>query len=138
MREEYQEFTIGKLSTYTGVQIETIRYYEKIGLLPTPSRSEGRRRLYCKEDETRLVFLRRSREMGFSLAEIRTLLGLVEGEGCTCGAVKALTMRHLHSVREKLRNLRKLEKALVEVSSQCDGGVTQDCPILETLFLGSE
>lgn len=135
MAERSQIVPIGKLSAYTGVNIETIRYYEKIGVLPSPPRSEGGHRLYGKEHLARLVFLRRSRELGFSLEEIRALLELVEAGDYTCGEVKALTLLHLHNVREKMRDLRKLEQALVDISSQCDGGTTQDCPILETLFM---
>src|SRR5215207_8444673 len=107
MGEGHQEFTIGKLSEGTGVHIETIRYYERIGLLPAPPRSEGGRRLYSTEHLARLIFLRRSRELGFSLEEIRTLLRLVEGGDYTCGDVKALTMQHLQNVRQKMRDLRK-------------------------------
>ena len=130
-----QAFTIGKLSGQTDVGIETSRYYEKIGLLPSPPRSEGGHRLYNKQHVARLVLLRRSRKLGFSIEEIRTLVGLVEEGEYTCGEVRALTMQHLHNVREKIKDLRRLEQALVTISSQCDGGVTQDCPILETLFL---
>ena len=135
MNEGNQELTIGKLSKRTGVPIETIRYYEKIGLLPSPPRSEGGHRLYSKEHLARLMFLRRSRELGFSIEEIRALLGLVEGGDYTCGEVKTLTIEHLQNVRQKMKDLRKLEKVLVGLSSQCDGGLTQDCPILETLFM---
>lgn len=127
-------FTIGKLSKTTGVHIETIRYYEKIGLLSSPPRSEGGHRLYSKEHLGRLVFLRRSRELGFSIEEIRALLGLLEEGDYTCKDIKALTVQHLHDIRQKVRDLRKLEKALVEIASRCDGGPTQECPILGTLF----
>jgi MerR family mercuric resistance operon transcriptional regulator len=135
MSEGPQELPIGKLSKETGVHIETIRYYEKIGLLPAPPRSGGGHRLYDKEHLARLIFLRRSRELGFSLEEIRALLQLVTGGKYTCGEVKALTVEHLCNVRQKLTDLRKLEHLLVDISSQCDGGLTQDCPILEMLFI---
>lgn len=135
MIQRYEEFPIGKLSERTGVNIETIRYYEKIGLLPSPPRSEGGHRLYSKEHQARLMFLRRSRELGFSIEEIRALLRLVEIGDYTCGEVKKLTVQHLQNVRQKMRDLRKLEKALTDIASQCDGGTTQECPILETLFL---
>lgn len=127
-------FTIGKLSKTTGVHIETIRYYEKIGLLSSPPRSEGGHRLYAEKHLGRLVFLRRSRELGFSIEEIRTLLGLLEEGDYTCKDIKAFTVQHLHDIRQKIRDLRKLEKALVEIASQCDGGPTQECPIIRTSF----
>ena len=135
MSEEQQKLTIGKLSLETGVHIETIRYYEKIGLLSSPPRSEGGHRLYSREHLARLIFLRRSRELGFSLEEIRTLLGLVEGGDYTCGKVKTLTVQHLQNVRQKIRDLQKLEGALATMAVQCDGGVTQECPILDILFM---
>lgn len=135
MREEQQAVTIGKLSAGTGVHIETIRYYERIGLLPAPTRSEGGHRLYSKEHRARLLFLRRSRALGFSLEEIRVLLGLVAGGDYTCGEVKTLTVQHLHTIRQKMRDLRKLERAVAVIAAQCDGGATQECPILETLFV---
>ena len=134
MSEENYEITIGKLSERAGVHIETIRYYEKIGLLPAPPRSEGGHRLYRKEHLARLMFVRRSRELEFSLEEIRVLLRLVEEGDYTCGEVKILTVRHLQNVRQKMRDLRKLERALAGISARCDGGVTQDCPILDTLL----
>lgn len=80
MSEGHHQRTIGKLSDETSVNIETIRYYEKIGLLPAPPRSEGGHRLYSHQHRVRLVFVRRGRELGFSLAEIRALLTLVDVE----------------------------------------------------------
>jgi MerR family mercuric resistance operon transcriptional regulator len=129
--------SIGDLSARTGVHIETIRYYEKIGLLPAPPRSDGGHRLYTTAHRVRLVFLRRSRALGFSIAEIRTLLALLDGGSYTCGDVKAVTVDHLHTIRAKLRDLRELETALVRLTALCDGGGTQACPILDTLFLES-
>jgi MerR family transcriptional regulator, mercuric resistance operon regulatory protein len=134
MAEGLQEFTIGKLSEYTGVHVETIRYYEKIGLLPAPPRSAGGHRLYAHEHRERLVFLRRSRDLGFSLEDIRALLELAAGGEFTCKEVKTLTIQHLQHVRQKIKDLRKLERALVHISSRCEKGAAQTCPILEMLF----
>ncbi|MEP6891356.1 MAG: helix-turn-helix domain-containing protein [Nitrospirota bacterium] len=134
MHEVLHEFTIGKLSERTGVHIETIRYYEKIGVMPAPPRSEGGHRLYHTEHVARLVFLRRSRELGFSIEEIRVLLGLVTGGEYTCGEIKTVTVQHLQTVRQKIKDLRQLEQALIGIVSQCAGGSAKECPILETLF----
>jgi MerR family mercuric resistance operon transcriptional regulator len=79
-----------------------------------------------------LIFIRRSRELGFSGTEVRTLLSLVDG-GYTCGEVRDLTLRHLASVRSKLADLRRLEKTLTTISSKCAGGDAPDCPIVEVL-----
>ena len=126
--------TIGGLSRKTGCHIETIRYYERIGLLSKPPRTEGGHRLYNKEQIKRLVFIRRSRELGFSLDEIRTLFRLVDGERSTCQEVKTVTEQHLQDVSKKISDLRKLQKTLRAISSQCEGGLVPDCPIIEALF----
>ena len=114
--------TIGALSERTGVNIETIRYYERSGLMPDLPRTEDGHRLYRHEHLKRLAFIRRSRELGFSLEEIRALLRLVDGGDHTCGEVKALTDVHLAAVRRKIADLRKLEKTLKDISSRCEGG----------------
>ena len=97
--------TIGALSRKTGCHIETIRYYERIGLLSKPPRTQGGHRLYNKEQIKRLVFIRRSRELGFSLEEIRTLLKLVDGKRYTCEEVKTVTNRHLEDASKKISDL---------------------------------
>ncbi|MEO8327833.1 MAG: helix-turn-helix domain-containing protein [Nitrospirota bacterium] len=126
--------TIGELSKQTCCNIETIRYYERIGLLSKPPRTEGGHRLYDHEQIKRLVFIRRSRELGFSLHEIRTLFRLVDGQGYTCQEVKAVTEQHLRDVSKKISDLRRLQKILRSISSQCEGGLVPDCPIIESLF----
>lgn len=134
MNGKQQALTIGGLSRRTGVNVETIRYYEHRRLMPEPPRSEGGHRLYSQDHLKRLAFIRRCRELGFSLEEIRALLGLVDGGDYTCGEVKALTDRHLGAVRRKIADLRKLEKTLTDISSQCQGGNRPECPIIEALF----
>jgi len=125
---------IGTFSERTGCHIETIRYYERIKLLPKPPRSGGGHRLYDWEQVKRLVFIRRSRELGFSLDEIRTLLRLVDGKRYTCQEVKTITETHLESVREKVADLRRLEETLAGIASQCQGKQVPDCPIIDALF----
>jgi MerR family transcriptional regulator, mercuric resistance operon regulatory protein len=125
--------TIGALSGRTGVNIETIRYYERIGLLPAPPRSGGGHRLYGEVHRQRLVFIRRARELGFSLEEVRVLLGLGGGYDLTCAEVKALTQHHIAGIRDKLRDLKRLERTLSRLASQCTGKTVPDCPILEAL-----
>ncbi len=126
--------TIGTLSRKTGCHIETIRYYERIGLLSKPARTEGGHRLYDKEQIKRLVFIRRSRELGFSLEEIRTLFRLVESQRYTCQEVKRVTEQHIKDVTKKISDLRRLHKTLRSISFPCKGGWVQDCPIIEALF----
>ena len=127
-----QEFSIGGLSQRTGVNIETIRYYEKIGLLPPPPRTEGGHRLYPEGHLRRLVFIRRSRELGFTLDEIRNLLGLVAG-GHACGDVQNAALAHLTNIRQKIADLRRMERTLAETAARCEGGTAPDCPIVDVL-----
>lgn len=124
---------IGALSKRTGVNIETIRYYERIGLLPKPPRSAGRHRVYDDAHRQRLAFIRRSRELGFSLEQIRDLLGLVRGHDLTCAEVQALTEQHIADIRRKLRDLKKLERVLNDLAAKCHGSQVPECPILEAL-----
>ncbi len=126
--------TIGGLSKQTGCNIETIRYYERIGLLPKPPRTEGGHRLYEREQIKRLVFIRRSRELGFSLDEIRTLLRLVDGKRYTCQEVKNLMEEHIGDIKKKITDLKRLQKTLGEISAQCQGGQIPECPIIDALF----
>lgn len=125
--------TIGTLSEGTGVNIETIRYYERIGLLPPPPRSAGRHRLYGDSHRQRLIFIRRARELGFSLEEVRALLGLGGGHDLTCGEVRALTQHHIAAIRDKVRDLKRLERTLCDLAAQCKADKVPDCPILDAL-----
>ena len=126
-------FAIGELSRSSGVNIETIRYYERIKLLSPPSRTAGGRRTYGWSDLRALVFIRRSRQLGFSLEEIRTLLKLGGPARATCNEVREVATRHLEDIRSKLRDLRKLEEVLDATVSRCSGQSTPDCPVLDIL-----
>jgi MerR family mercuric resistance operon transcriptional regulator len=125
--------TIGQLSKLTSVNIETIRYYEKIGMLPPPPRTQGGRRVYGRLQTRMLAFIRRARELGFSLDEIRALLRLGGPEKATCGEVKTIAARHLEDIRAKLSDLKKLERLLSKTVARCTGRAAPDCPVLEIL-----
>ena len=129
-----KNFGIGALSKQTGVNIETIRYYEREGLLLHPPRTAGGHRSYSEDHLKRLTFIRRSRELGFSMAEIRGLLALVDGGSYTCGEVKAVTLEHAENVRSKISDLQRMEQMLVDISSQCEGGSIPECPIIDALL----
>jgi MerR family mercuric resistance operon transcriptional regulator len=126
--------TIGGLSKVSGVHIETIRYYERIKLLPKPSRTQGGYRLYGEESAKRLAFIRRSRELGFSLEGIRVLLGLADGKPANCAKVKAITQLHLGEVQRKILDLKKMESVLQSMIGTCKGGKVPNCPIIDALF----
>lgn len=135
MSSKQRVFTIGALSKVTGCNIETIRYYEKIGLLSEPDRTPGGHRVYNASDGSRLQFILKSRELGFPINEIRKLLVLVDGQKFTCGEVKELTERHIRDIKNKVKDLRKLERALSGLVVQCEGGNIPDCPIIESLWV---
>jgi MerR family mercuric resistance operon transcriptional regulator len=132
-----RDLTIGALSVRTGVNIETIRYYERIGILPAPPRSRGGHRLYGGEHLTRLVFIRRSRELGFTLQEIRTVLGLISGRSHPCAEVRAVALQHLTQIRAKIADLQRVERTLAETIDRCTGGSVPDCPIVDALIVNA-
>ena len=130
--------TVGGLSKTTGVNIETIRFYERVGILPKPPRTAGGHRIYGEDHLKRLSFVRRSRDLGFSLDEVRGLLRLVDGGHYTCGEVKTITLDHLADVRRKIADLRRLERVLSDVAGKCKGGRIPDCPVIEALFVARQ
>jgi len=124
---------IGELSARTGVNIETIRYYERIGVMPAPPRKNGRQRIYDGSHIRRLTFIRRGRELGFALDDMRTLLVLADRGEEACPETKEMTLRHLADVRGKIASLKKLERALKEMTDACRPGRQRSCPILDAL-----
>src|SRR5271163_999809 len=130
----HAEIQIGELSRRTGCNIETIRYYERIGMLPPPPRSASRYRLYDPGDVHRLTFVRRARELGFSLDEVRALLILTaDARTETCVEVRELAVGHLADVRAKIADLRAMERALVHAVRRCDAGEPAGCPLIDAL-----
>ena len=123
---------IGQLSRRTGCNIETVRYYERVGLLPQPSR-RGTYRRYDEEDVGRLAFVRRARELGFTLNEVRALLTLAVGGQEACTDVHEIAAAHLVAVRAKIADLRAMERALAQAVSACDAGGTAQCPVISAL-----
>ena len=127
-------YPIGQMSRETDVNIETIRYYERIGIMPEPDRTAGGNRQYNHDQLKRLFFIRRARGLGFSLEEIRGLFEMVDRKDFSCAEVHDLTVDHLASVQDKIANLKKLEKALSAMVSECSRGDVPECPIIDTLF----
>ena len=124
---------IGVLSKRSGVNIETIRYYERVKMLVPPPRTASGRRVYDATDLRILVFIRRSRELGFSLDQIRTLLRLGGPEKATCREVREIATRHLNDIRAKIGDLKKLERLLASTVARCSGKTAPDCPVLDVL-----
>lgn len=123
-----------ELAQRTGCNLETVRYYEKVGLLPEPPRTASGYRSYDTNHERRLRFVLRARELGFSLDEIRELLRLVDGRDQPCAEARAVAAAHLDDVRAKIADLRRMERVLKEMVAQCAEGTRPDCPLIETLF----
>jgi len=128
-----ERLSIGELAKATGTKVETIRYYERIGLLPVPARTGGNYRAYAAEHLGHLSFIRRARDLGFSLEQVRELLDLSDQRDCSCEAVDAIARQHLAEVKRKIANLEALRRELSEVISRCRRGTVADCRILEAL-----
>ncbi len=131
-----REFPIGELARRTGVNIETIRFYERIGVLDRAQRSVAGRRSFGPAEAKRLSFVRRARELGFSLDEVRALLGLAEPGRRDCRAASALAGAHLNAVRSRIRDLRKLEAILAEAVARCEMDGDGACAVLDMLEVG--
>lgn len=129
-----QRLTRGRVAALTGCNIETIRYYERVGLMPPPPRTEGGHRLYDETLVKRLGFIRRCRELGFPLADIRVLLDLVDRHDYTCAEIRDITVAHVEDVHRKIADLRRLEKTMISMIEQCDGGAIPECPVIDALF----
>jgi MerR family mercuric resistance operon transcriptional regulator len=128
-----EPFAIGVLSRRSGVNVETVRYYERAGLLPKPARSFGGYRLYRPSDVDRLRFIRRARDLGFSLDEVRRLLDLADRRSRSCRRVHDIAAQHLAEVRAKIADLRRMEGVLGGMVEACAQGTLPACPLLDAL-----
>jgi Cu(I)-responsive transcriptional regulator len=122
--------TIGKLAEATDTKVETVRYYERAGLIAPPARTESNYRSYAKEDLERLRFIRRTRDLGFSLDEVRGLLDLAGQPDRDCGSVDAMARDHLDEIDLKIADLMALRRELSGVIESCAGGTVAECRIL--------
>jgi len=125
--------SIGILSKQTGCNIETIRYYEKAGLLPIPARSPAGYRRYGNTHFRRLTFIRRARALGFSIEEVRTLLKLADERKRPCAEVRVVAGAHLKDVQAKIVDLRAMERVLRKTVAKCASGRSPGCPLIESL-----
>ena len=123
---------IGAVSAATGCHIETIRYYERVGVMPPAPRTPGGRRLYDEGAVRRLRLIRRSRELGFPLRDIRALAALAEG-GAGCGEARVLALRHLAGIDARIKELERLARLLSATAERCRGGTAPACPVIDLL-----
>jgi DNA-binding transcriptional MerR regulator len=127
-------FSIGELSRRTSVKVPTIRYYEDMGLLAPPERTEGNQRRYDAAGLERLSFIKHARDLGFSIESISSLIELQGHPDRSCHAATEIAVAQLADVRAKIKRLRALEKELLRISKGCDGsGVSEDCYVLASL-----
>jgi DNA-binding transcriptional MerR regulator len=124
---------IGELARATGANVETIRYYERIGLLPKPVRNAANYRSYAEAHRARLTFVRHSRELGFTIDEIRSLLDLSDHPDRDCGEADRIASLHLVQVEEKIAQLEMLRGELARIVGRCRGGLAGDCQVIEAL-----
>lgn len=125
-------FSIGELSRRTGVKIPTIRYYEQMGLIEAPERSAGNQRRYTGDGLSRLSFIRHSRDLGFSIEDIKGLLELSQHPEKPCHDAHSIAVRHLDNVQSRIARLRRLERELIRIS-KCDADNVAECEVIETL-----
>jgi Cu(I)-responsive transcriptional regulator len=130
-------FSIGDLAVQSGTTVETIRYYEKAGLMPRPGRTAGNHRAYTQTNADRLTFIRHGRELGFSLDSVRTLLALADEPDRDCADVDAIAREHLVAVRERIARLQALEAELSRMIDACGCGRVAECRIIEALAPGA-
>lgn len=130
--------TIGTLGKKTGTKVQTIRYYEQIGLMPEPGRTEGGQRRYGEGELDRLSFIRHSRQLGFSLDAIRELLDLSDDPNRPCDEADLIARRQLAQVEQRLARLEVLREELVRMVHECSGGNSSECRVLEVLRDHSE
>ena len=128
-----QDLTIGRLALSAGVNLETVRYYERIGLMPAPARTQGGPRCYEPEHAQRLRFIRRSRELGFGIDAIRRLIALCEPTAQSCSEVRDMAQDHLVSIEAKIADLQRLQALLKQTVSDCGDGRRVRCPVIEEL-----
>ena len=128
-----ENLSIGDLAKATGTKIETIRYYERIGLLPAPGRTAGNYRSYSEAHLGRLTFVRRARDLGFSIDRVRNLLGLSDQRDRTCGAIEMIAREHLVEVERKIKDLQALRRELDSILSGCERGIVAEYRLIEAL-----
>jgi len=128
-----QTYSIGELARATGMKVETIRYYERIGLLPSPARTAGNYRAYIKPHLERLSFIRRGRDLGFSLDAVRELLRLSDDRQQPCDEVDQMAHTHLAEVESKIADLIALRGELKQLIEQCRRGTVAECRIIRAL-----
>lgn len=127
------KLTIGELSRRAGVKVPTIRYYEQIGLLPAPARTEGRQRRYGEDEASRLDFIRHARELGFEIDAVRELLELSGKPETSCATADAIARRHMTGIERRIEQLSALRDELRRMTQECSHGRVCECRVIQVL-----
>ena len=127
------DLSIGRLAKDAGVKVPTIRFYEQIGLMPTPARTQSDRRIYGPSDIQRLRFIRHARQLGFEIKDIEALLGLADRPNLPCAEADRIAQAHLEAVDEKIARLTLLRAELARMTTNCGLGLAADCKVIEVL-----
>lgn len=130
-----EHYKVGEIAKKSGVNVETLRYYEQIKIMPKPKRKESRYRIYNENDFKRLLFIKRAKELGFTLKEIKELLELKIESTSTCGDIKHLAEHKLKDIEERIKDLNMIKKSLVKLIKQCisEQVSSDECPIIESI-----
>ncbi len=129
------EYRIGEIAKKCNVNKETLRYYERMGLIPEPIRTDSGYRLYSEETINRILFIKRMQELGFTLTEIHKLLGVVDKDDVRCSDMYEFVVEKIKDVQMKIRDLKRIEQLLNELKEHCpDEKSIYECPIIETLM----
>lgn len=128
--------SMGEVAALSGTKAQTVRWYEEVGILPKAARTSGNQRTYSQADLERLIFVRRGRELGFSLKQVRRLLSLADQRNLSCGEVDVLAQEHLEAVREKVAQLQVLQAELERLLGECRQGTVADCRLIQALAGG--
>ncbi|MCT8989777.1 helix-turn-helix domain-containing protein [Chelativorans sp. SCAU2101] len=129
----HRGISIGEAARQTGVKVPTIRFYEQIGLLPAPPRSEGNRRQFDEKDLSRLAFIRHARELGFEIGDIRELLQLSEEPQSSCHEADSIAQRHVAEIKERIARLQALSEELQRMVDECGHGKVCECRVIQIL-----
>lgn len=133
MSEQEIGLSIGEAARRSRVKVATIRFYEQIGLMPAPARTEGNRRRYDEDDIRRLSFIRHARELGFEVADIRELLTMTAQPHSSCHEADSIALRHLHEVKQRIARLEALRSELQRMVDECGHGRVCDCRVIQVL-----
>ena len=134
MKSDRTALSIGELSRLAECRVDTIRYYERIGLMPKPVRTEGKQRRYNEQQARQLLFIRRLRDIGFSVEEVSGFLAMRRQDSYGCAEFKRIADARVARIRQQIDQLRRLERRIRDISAHCAEGADANCGVIEALW----